>query len=312
VWLAVVAVVATGGLVYLLTLSDPAPGLLVIISGLGGIIGASISPLMERRPEEHLEELTKAHVRTRVLTVLLVNIVGGFGLAAVAFVVTGSLLMTEPTTNALGTAAFGGIVGYYAGREINRMRLGRTTDEAAQGPAVAAVLGELEDQLLGRPLANYDGYAVARWEAASNLPEAVGWLIVHMVARKAREQEGFVDDTSPENPWDSELPARSKEARVLIQGGTDADLVPFAVSVISGTFDVQPQRRILAAPSEGTSEELRFTLLDPRMPEEGPRTDESRSENRNLERETTAVLVDVSQAGRTIQLFEVEIPPTWS
>src|SRR5262245_20598046 len=72
--------------VFLLCLLNTDPerlgiGNLVVIAGLGGIIGTSLSPLLEQRPERdpggHLST-----VEVLPITRLLVHITGGFGFAA--------------------------------------------------------------------------------------------------------------------------------------------------------------------------------------------------------------------------------------
>lgn len=309
--LAVIAIVAISILLYLLNIRDLGLGNLVVLAGLGGIVGASLSPLLEQRPEkEHSETTQLAMTPSHIATRLLVHVAGGFGAAAAAFVVTSALLLEEPgnATSALGTAAFGGGVGYFIGRDITRISLRWARDETGQSPAVVAALGQFEDQLFGRPLLNYDGYAVATWHASRTYSMAVGKLSVYLEPRKVREErKDVVENTRPEFETETTQPlSLQQEARVLLQGGKDADSVPFAISVISGAFDVQPHRLILAAPSGDKSEELDFTLLDTQRdetdaPPNGPTWSVDSEPN------TATVLIDVSQEGQTVQLFEMKV-----
>jgi hypothetical protein len=322
--LAVAASIATGVLLYLLNIRELGLGQLVILAGLGGIVGTSLFPLLEQtsekgsneqRSERKLKGFTGLMIKsTPVITRLLVYVIGGFGFAAAAFVVTTALLLDEPgeATSALGTAAYGGVVGFSVGRTITRMSLRKTSDEAGPSPAVVTALGEFEDQLdqlFGQPLLNYDGYAIARWHASRTSSEVLGKIHVHMEARKVREErKDLAENTRSESETETTQPSPPKqEVRVLMQGGKDADRVPFAVSVISGAFDVQPHRLVLAAPSEGTSETLEFTLLNP-QPTEGDKDSVTReAQSSDSEPSTAAVLIDVSQAGQTIQLLEMEV-----
>jgi hypothetical protein len=324
--LAVLAILASGTVLYLLNITEPGLGNLVLIAGVGGVVGSSLSPLLEARsplPEQRSEKepegLNEARtwfrtIVARDLVRLLVHATGGFGLAAAAFVVTSALLSGNPgsASSAFVTAAFGGGVGFLAGREINRISLRWWSDEAELPAAVIAAIGELEDQVFGRPLLNYDGYAVASWQPSSMSSEAIGKIRVYLEARKVREErEDFVDNTRSESETETTAALRSEqEARVLIQGGRDAPLVPFAVSIVSGTFDVQPYRLTLATPVEGISEVLEFTLLDLQRAEEDEGSGAEAASRRDSELpETAAVLIDVSQAGQTVQLFEMRISP---
>jgi hypothetical protein len=322
--LAVLAIVATAILIYLLNTQRLGLGNLVVLAGLGGIVGCSLSPLLElqsslpeQRSEQEVEGLTEAVEEPSPLTWpssfvrLAIHAAGGFGCAAAGFVVTSALLSDSPgeATSALGTAAFGGGVGFLAGREINRMSTRWWSEKTALSPAIVTALGEVEDQLLGPPLLDYDGYAVARWHPSDTSSEAIGKIRVTLEARKVREER---DDLVKTTRSDSETEAATalpteQEAQVLLQGGRKAPLVPFAVSVISGTWDVQPYRRILAAPVEGTSETLEFMLLDLSQAEvKGSGTEEASHLRPELPKDA-AVLIDVSQSGQTIQLFEMRI-----
>jgi hypothetical protein len=130
-----------------------------------------------------------------------------------------------------------------------------------------------------------------------------------MVARKFREQDNSVHDAGFDPGSETKLLSLSEQGRVLMQGGVDGELVPFAISVFSGAFDVQPPRLILAAPSEGRSEAQGFKLLAPELEEDNSSVLSPVSKRSFVsEPESVTVLIDVSQEGRTVQLFEVEIP----
>jgi hypothetical protein len=131
---------------------------------------------------------------------------------------------------------------------------------------------------------------------------------VFLEPRKVREErKDVVENTRPDFETETTQPlSLQQEARVLLQGGKDADSVPFAISVISGAFDVQPHRLVLAAPSGDKSEELEFTLLDTQRDEtDAPPNGPTRSAD--SEPNTATVLIDVSQEGQTVQLFEMKV-----
>jgi hypothetical protein len=329
IMLAGAAVGASGGLFYLLNRGNLDLGYEVVLAGVGGIIGACLSPLLlqqsERDPilqqsERDPKELT-GQAKLAPITRLIVYIAGGFGFTAAAFVVTSALLLNTPgeTTSTLGTAAFGGGVGFFIGREINRMLFRQPSEEGGLSPAIVTALGDFEDQFFGQRLLNYDGYAVANWYASGTSSEALGKIRVHMQTHETHSEPEESGGPPSEVATEEPKPLSSTQARVLVQGGQDADhSVPFAISVVSGAFDVQPQRLILAAPPEGKSETLEFTVLNPQPTEDGesavPEDDEINSteaaSHLGSQPSTAAALIDVSQGGKTVQLFEVEISQT--
>jgi hypothetical protein len=327
-------------LFWLLNSDQLSTGSLVLLAGLGGVIGSSLSPLLERRAEER-----PAGPPLRIFVQLVAYLGAGFGVAAIAFVVTSALLLEQPgsSASALGAAAFGGGIGFFFGRAISPVSLQRASAEPASPPAVVSALGDFADQVLGRPLLNYDGDVIANWQASKAMTYEFGRLFVQMAAPSGTpappppsrpdadleapppraEAEGAPasdeEEVRPNWPRPSvrlarpeydvmpleAIPAAEREvepqtarrARVLLQGGRDAPVVPFAISVISGSLDVQPTQGILAAPSDGISETLEFTLLKPQSTEQ--------AETGPIE--SAAVLIDVSQAGRTVTLFEMEV-----
>ena len=332
--LAVLAMVASAILLRLLNIEDLGLGYRVVLAGVGGIVGSNLSPLLEQRSpfleqrsENESKESTGAdmaplRIWASTFVRLLVHAAGGFGCAAAGFIVTSALLSANPgnATSELGIAAFGGGVGYLAGREINRRSLSWTSDEAETSPAVVTALGALEDQLFGQPLLNYDGHVVASWHASTTSSETLGQIHVHLEAPKVREErENLVNDSQSESAIKTTQPLSSGRALVVIEGGRDADPVPFAISIISGTFDIQPRRIMIRAPTEGASETRTFTVLTPQQSREdqGSIIREVSREVRRLgvrtfsrldsELTTATVLIDVSQAGQTVQLLELEI-----
>ncbi len=304
--LALAVAAAVTALLYLLNLAPRRVGDLVLIAGLGGIIGGSLPPLL-------LGEAPL--VPRRAITQALSYAIGGFAVAAASFIVTSGLLMEQPGRSAstLGTTAFGGLVGFFVGRELHRRSLAGALIKADTAPVVSA-LGSFEDQFFGQPLLNYDGDMVAEWVAApSSL--VIGHIHVRMEARALMEARA----TGPASVGSDAAPPLSEKAlpqraRVLVQGGRDAASVPFAVSVIGGELEVQPHTLILVAPSDRASESIRFTVRRPQRDDDGSRpgveTSTSMQDRSDWSEEQSdaSVLIDVSQAGQTVQLLEFEVP----
>lgn len=306
IMLALIAVAAGGLLIYLLNYNLGNAGDFVIVAGLAGVVGSSLSPLLARAAEKGLQGTAEGGLSPRIFTFLFVYLLGGFGVSSVAFVLTSALLLDEPGRAAsdLGTAAFGGVIGFFVGREINRRSLDWIGSTSEALPAVVTALGRFEDQLLGQPLLNYDGHIVANWRPSARSSATLGRLLVYMVAREPLEQDPLDRGSDETASTDSVQVSLSEKGRVLVQGGRDAELVPFAVSIVCATLDVHPQRLILAAPSKGRSETLVFTLLPLQQRRDEPSVGEWASSRPS----TVPLYVDISQAGRTIQLFDVEIP----
>jgi hypothetical protein len=316
-------VFVTVAIISLLQRGQPGTGTSVILAGLAGVIGSCLSPLVDQQIYKTTTGPTETEL-SRIYTQVLIYVAVGFGIAAAAYVITSALLTCVPVTyaspageirsssNVLGIIAFGGLVGFFVGRTIQSKALLWGSEKLDSSPAVISALGSFEDQLFGRPLLNYDGYAIASWEKSKPSSKTVGQLYVHMVARKIYEEKNATGSPSPINPTDNNVASTPNKIRVLLQGGRDAEQVPFAISVISGNFNVQPQRLVMAAPSEGESEKLSFTFLEVQSEDTDTETEQSLSKPEPVEppsnkRNTFPILIDVSQAGRTVQLSEMEI-----
>jgi uncharacterized protein DUF4231 len=143
----------------------------------------------------------------------------------------------------------------------------------------------------GPVVANYDGEIVATLEWSPDASSVIGRLRCHF--RSAVGLEAAEDRLLPGGEG-------TRPAIVRIQG-EDVDPVEFVVKamvVSGGRVTAFPRVVTVYAPVNGRSETFEFALVA-----EGPEPDGTATEPAGK----GAVLVDISQAGRTIQFLELEM-----
>lgn len=298
----------------------------ILLAGISGVIGTCLVPLVFQQNNIALTKDSNkldrySHSKSNQLlypiTQIILYVICGFCVAAGALVMTSALLvdygdqLSRPTftgssinSNPYGIITFGGLIGFFLGLALTKNSVSWVYENLRGIEDVVSTFGDIEEEIFGEPLVNFNGYMFASWKTSSSSMIA-GTLFIHMEpnsyieysseSTKKRfsklEAKEIYDERHGNETSQNELTISS---RILVQGGRNADVVPFAVSVISQEFDVEPQRLILAAPSEDRSENLSFKFLYP-------------SNDVNPRKDVYTILINVNQAGRTIQLCDMEV-----
>jgi len=298
-------------LLWLLTDRSVTDRNLILVSGLAGTTGSTLSPLM--RP---LAESTPVARFAGRLLYAWILAVAGFAVSAGTYILVVALLLGQlPTTTSpgtYGTITFGGLIGVASGllldsRLVRSGRLGTAPYPRGVStiqPAVYDALEHVEQRLFGRPLQNYDGLVRALWYSTPETTQIAGRVRVNMLP--AGLPAGMEASGLGHGLGDI-VHVVEGSARVLIQGGRQDPVATFSVSVIHGSLDVLPSRAELAAPRQQPSETVEFTLLNrsavPTVSESGGDSPRAAGEE-----PVEHVLIKVSQLNRTIQVLELDRP----
>ena len=136
-------------------------------------------------------------------------------------------------------------------------------------------------------LANYDGWISARLETTVN---SKGSIVARVACQFRPEIPKITKEPDPQ--W-------TANARVLIQGEIDIDPVEFTVKAIpvsEARLTAFPRSTRVLVPLKAPSDGFEFALVEESL---------QSAEERGSEAKISSILIDVSQAGRTIQLVEL-------
>lgn len=272
--LSVVAACLVAGVVATLSLDNTQENQ-VIVGGLAGAVAAAIALLLRGGGLSEMQNLFATRGAIAVFVPLIT------GLAAGAFSVLTALALFGDAESLASAAVFGGLYGLLLGGWSNSV-IGRA--RALEEPTVLqAALTQIEEEVVGtRKSRRYNGSVHARFQPAAGHRERVlGSLqIVFVPAHVGRE---------PSEGW--------LKGPVRIDDGEPAAEVPFEVAVIADTQVVAyPRMREVIAPAAAASDQDEVTL--------------ARAEAPSVEATVASpstVLVDIAQAGRTVQLLEIPL-----
>jgi hypothetical protein len=289
---------------------------------LGSASGASVARSTVRR--------TAAYSSLMFAALGLTAGAGGYLLAASLIVGdVGSRLSSS------GAAGFGLLVGALAGRVfllVSRQPANAVTAIAGEPGGFSSAFAYLDEQvqerLFGPALIDYDGKVFAAWYPAGEPevdPEPGGPTPSHAGQRLTLGHvrlvfvSGDEQDANPrrllaseDRSTDASLP--TAHALVRVHGGASAELVPFTLAVRGYPGDAFPTRVDLAVPATGVSELVEFTLVRSAQVR-SPVNATSDMAVAPLDTSVAlpgCILIDISQAGTTIQLVEVrlDVPPS--
>jgi hypothetical protein len=246
----------------------------------GGVAGAIVSTLVFLVRATSTAEL-KTLVRRNGVFAGLRSVIGGFVSGSFAVLAGIALLTAGQSTSAAAAAVFGGAFGFALAGWTNELFGGAVlaTDEAAPGGAegdlLAVGLRALDQKVRTAWIANYSGSVLVQIKRQTGI-NLVGRLSIAFVPDDLRR--------ALSNEVDS-------VARIVVSGGEDRDVVEFVVSVVTQSIEAYPRRVTVAAPAHKSSEPVEISLLR-------SADDQSRSL-------PGSVLLDISQAGRTVQIVEI-------
>lgn len=283
---------AAGVGVWELLAKEPTERRLILLAGLAGVVGGSLGPLL--RPLARKDATDRAGTSLALSPLIYAS--AGFALAVGAYVaVRGLLVRSGPESlDEVGVVAFGGIIGWAAAQIVDgisaralQRSLRGDIRRAGEMPAVVTALGQLDEQLFGRPLQNYDGFLAATWHAPEPDSSLGGKVRVRFVPRVGPGED------LPDHSLNDESATVRAHARVLVQGGADVEEAVFSLSVMHRGLEAYPRRVLVHAPVGELSEQIEFTTM---AAETSADADEGVPD---------VALVEVSQEGQTIQLVEL-------
>jgi len=246
---------------------------------------------------------------------ILISSLAGFGTGGVSFLISGYLLVgpsafqAGPSTiraNIIspgGATIFGLVVGLIAGRAIRFITVtinsasGRVGTVGTLGAAIGYLDTSIQNKLFGPTLINFDGSVTAEWLPTKNSSDAENTRSVTL----GKVQLQIFGGTSKapaisDNASASSRSASVAHARLRVDGAESAREAKFSVTLRGYVGEVFPARLDIVAPTLGSSRIGEFVIL------RGAEGDVSSLA------ETSSVLIDVSQSGTTIQLFELTLP----
>jgi hypothetical protein len=282
---------STAGVIYLLD-AEPSERNFVITGGLAGAAASTFALLVRSRGWEYL----RGSIRGYGVFAGYVAFVAGFAAGSFSVLTAIGLLTTGGAPRNMSAAAvFGGIFGLALGSSTSQLIPSTPGLGEANGSIFGSALQRLGEELAAPVFVNYDGYVWADFALADERGLIVGHLMGQFIPRTLLQDRGYRPDRRP-------------QARVLVQGGEERDAAQFIVSVVGGAQIAGYPRRInVTAPVDRESEVFEFTLVREEI--EGARDEKGEATPEPKDLEGAAVLVDISQGGRTIQLLEVRPPP---
>jgi hypothetical protein len=291
---------------------------LIIVAALAGVTGAMLTPYA---PGFRFQ-------RNRIdFAFVLYNLLIGLGAGGGGFLIASSLLVGRVVSGAasnfispIGTAAFGLIVGIAAGRAARFVTAtlenasGKVGTLGTLGAAAGYIDSNIQERLFGPKLVNFDGLILAEWHPTTrpvihpdhpqdtNRPITLGHVRVQLMGS---ETEIPTSGHIPINVPDAQPPPTDQlvqvHARLRIDGGEPAKEAPFTITFRGYIGEVFPTRIDIMAPVRGSSEVSEFTFL--RAPVDNPLHMPD-----DYPDEFGSVLIDISQAGSTVQLLELPLP----
>jgi hypothetical protein len=316
---------------FLLLTPDPTASIneRILLAGLAGSFGSTLAPLFSGAFGWASRNGSLANSIGTLSPLLYAGL--GFGSAAAAFLAIVALLLgSGAVPPAVGTAAFGALVGVATARVIGGWTGASIVPVGAErqgtGSPIVDTFGyldrQLQDRLVGRLLVDYDGLLVAGWYPASSRPldpvddralRTLGRIRLAFVPRKSADRQS-PDELLRLPGSDSSEAVTITRGRVRVAGGVAANEAQFLVEVTTSSSDVFPQRLEIIAPTSKPSEAVEFTVLRlPLVESEGARPARHPRIGRVGSKPSPPTadqpelfVIEVSQNGTTVQLVELD------
>jgi hypothetical protein len=294
----------------LLAGSDSQSAQLLGLFAVAGTLGSILRSFAYLLAFRNLDERERRQWGLEAAVGLVLGAVAGVGVYFVvgAVLARGANAVYKPgqylVSLAAGAAALGQ-VGKLAERGVLRSGLSRSGILGAEPSVTAPLLARLDRMLEQRvaelTVLNYKGYVSVR---ARRLGSADWRVDVVFDGRAGRPSTASPTPVEPHDVAVAPSPGRDAEvgwgstaearAAVVVAGGSDRDVVPFSLNVITEDFDVSPLSFSLSAPSSGRSVEVTFMLSG---------STASTSDVENL----GSLSVEISQGTQTVQLVPVRL-----
>ncbi|MGW4528806.1 hypothetical protein [Amycolatopsis sp. NPDC004378] len=325
--------VAAAACAFVLLRANPTSQTLIAISALGGATGSCLYPLLTPAVNPGRRVSTQ-DILSPLLYFAIGIVIGATSLILVLALLIGDI--SEHASNIVsktGALTFGVLAGTLGTVVVRSYRR-----DAAAAPPIIGALSSLDNQLekrvLGRRVVNYDGTVLAGWyptvrtagaEQSSNSKETndqyliIAKIVVALVPRKVLDKNGRPFHHYLPGPQLSDRrlrgrntdagdaasprPAASTSARVTVQGGDDAGAAPFTVTMFSSDLAIVPVRAEIRAPRDAAAEPIEFTVL---RTSELDAVRSAKSAPEPTRKNSALILIDLSQAGTTVQLMELD------
>ncbi|MER6031682.1 hypothetical protein [Streptomyces sp. NPDC001851] len=274
--LGLVALVTSGLTVAMLVLERTHYNI-VVIGGTAGSAASSIALLFRRGG---LPEFIKT-IENHAILAVIAPIIGGFFVGSFSLMTVIALFNLEMHGTPLASSAvFGGLCGFISGGWINRTLTPISGAESERNVASVAI-ERIAEAWRGRY--NYRGRVAIEVKAARGSQLLLGTLVVTFIPEAVSDACEY--DVS---------------GGLRVEDGSESEEVPFEISILEGgLLEVYPDSLAVKVPAAKKSQPIEFTVTRPR--EQQPIPGESSQ---------YALLVDVSQAGRSLQLLEIT-PDIW-
>ena len=317
VMLCVVAL-SLGAAVWMMAL-EPSARDLTLIGGLAGASTASIAFTLQASRAEIERAVSTSRRVVAALTYLAGFVAGGFSIvASLALLGFSTAIASMP-----GAALLGGIYGIALGAYWSKL-----LDESTKtGSVLAPARNALEGRLAGSSVTNWTGSLRASARPATGEIVLAELSMIFVPESKAKSRGLGSYATSARSTYGEAL---HWEVDLLVQGGDDGDFADFVLSVTAPHgIDVFPRRQLARVARSRESEAYTFSIANMTVQKE---TAEQRvdgqattpgnatlssvrehgasgkgNDSRGAPRKTLPLLVDVSMAGRTIQVLECAI-----
>jgi hypothetical protein len=301
---------------------------LALLGGLSGAAATQLASMLRTRELSPDKTARRSQRVTLVLTYVAGFLAGGFSvLASVAF-----LSVSANGVSMSGAAMLGGIYGVLLGSYW--AKVGEVA--AAQETLLARTFDVVEDRIARPPRTNWRGYVWAKAHSLKGdliLAELVVWFeadrpassddsktrrslmdvlhIGHQEAASRARRETSLPATIRPTPDEDEMRGPAVRASLAIEDGENAEFAEFVVTV-AGTSDLGsfPRRQIARVPAEDRSADYTFSLVRERDSTDMSPQDADDSSSSVQSKGTTPLapmLVDISMAGRTVQVMEVRL-----
>jgi hypothetical protein len=243
------------------------------IVGIAGVAGAASSSVALLLRRGGLPRFTRTVASNGSLAVVG-PVVGGLFAGAASLLLAVALLDPEPSLPS--SAVFGGLSGLVLGGWVNQALTPRPED-LADGRLAPAAVEEVVS--FWRRRYNYKGRVLLEAKTVRRTGLHLSTLSLTFVPDSVRVDQ-HADTAGP----------------VRVEDGTDAGEVPFEIAILStGAVDAYPRSLAVKVPADRASDPVEFTLT---LPAAG--TDSGAADS-----PAGTVLVDISQAGRSLQLLEI-------
>jgi len=284
--LIIIALLAVAGTVFLLDYTQRHVGFLdmLLVAGSAGAAASCLGALLR---QGGLTPPRGPSGRDNWI-ISIVTAVAGFAAGAFSLLLALALLAPpNSSSNAASAAVFGGIYGLLLGGWAQKLMTSPGVEDAAQA-LKSAIDTKATGLFADRVRSRYNGKIGASIRSADGAELVQGILGLRFIPSDAAES----------------FESGERTVQVLVDDGEDAPSADFVLTVVCGVgLESYPRSRAVNVSTGEASEKFEFTLVR-------ESAEDDASDAQSPDRGARNVLIDISQAGRTIAVMEVPVPVT--